>query len=275
MFNDIRDMNSKYMYPLIHVCCGDVSDDERIHLKDRVVALSIHLIPLHETLAILASAQPVRQSIAVADANDLELSIFLEKIEKGDKPDETALQRALRRSPLAVLAANLSKEVDSSTLLDNHEWLQSFAADLLDTSALVGSLDHKEGQYLADSELIQLGQNVDLWNYDSDADEQQPPTADTLQSPRSVQTKACNIMSRLDTNGDGLVSREEFVAGGGTAEEFERWDRDGSGSLDFEEIQAMMAAEQEHVQVKALSIIKFLTYVEKHEVTRAKKTACL
>ena len=51
-------------------------------------------------------------------------------------------------------------------------------------------------------------------------------------------------MRRIDTDGDGSISRAEFVAADGKQSDFDRFDWDGSGSLDRDELEAMAAAKQ-------------------------------
>ena len=48
-------------------------------------------------------------------------------------------------------------------------------------------------------------------------------------------------MRRLDLNQDGLVSRKEFVAAGGTSEEFEKADINKDQMLDLEELRVREA----------------------------------
>ena len=236
---DIRHLNSKYMYPLLYTCCGNLCDEERETLKDRVVALSIELVPIHETLGILVSTKHPRKSVAVADKKDLILSIFLAQVEKDEASIETGFQRALRKSTVAVLVDDLSEQVDSSMLLNKHEWLHNFVpSDLPDNN----SLDFDD---------------LDITNpmqFESDAEQKDSANDDDeIISPRSVIRQAASIMTNLDADGGGTVSKEEWIASGGTLEVFERWDFSGDGELDKQELEAMVSAEQELTQVKALS----------------------
>lgn len=47
-------------------------------------------------------------------------------------------------------------------------------------------------------------------------------------------------LQRLDTNGDGVISREEFVAAGGSQSVFDRFDWDANGTLDRDELEAVL-----------------------------------
>jgi hypothetical protein len=245
-FSDIREMNSKYMYPLLYACCGDVSDEERETLKDRVVALSIELVPIHQTLAILASAKHPRDSIAVAEKRALSLSIFLGKIER-EKRNETDLERALRKAPIPVLVEVLLKKIDSRVLLHKHEWLLTVVPDGLSVDIQI-----TDKADLMEPDSNDKTDSIEWFESDSDEDVPESPRSDLPRSPRSVRRKAADTMARMDADGDGQVCKEEFVASGGTVEEFERFDRNGDGMLHREEIQEMVSAEQEQVQVNAL-----------------------
>jgi hypothetical protein len=56
-------------------------------------------------------------------------------------------------------------------------------------------------------------------------------------------TVATDIMSMLaaDADGDGIITREEFLDAGGSATEFDKLDEDGSGSIERNEIYRMAA----------------------------------
>ena len=60
----------------------------------------------------------------------------------------------------------------------------------------------------------------------------------------AAKQRAAAEMHRIDTDGDGSISRAEFVAAGGKQSDFDRFDWDGSGSLDRDELEAMAAAKQ-------------------------------
>jgi len=60
---------------------------------------------------------------------------------------------------------------------------------------------------------------------------------------RRVSQAMDTMMSQLDANGDGKVSKEEFVAGG--TKLFDRVDTDKSGALDKKEVEAAKANRQE------------------------------
>ena len=47
-------------------------------------------------------------------------------------------------------------------------------------------------------------------------------------------------MQRMDTDGDGVISREEYVQAGGDMGDFDKFDSDGSGKLDMNEVQAFV-----------------------------------
>merc|ERR1712159_292649 len=54
----------------------------------------------------------------------------------------------------------------------------------------------------------------------------------------------------MDTNKDGVIDQEEFVAAGGSKEEFEEFDLDGDGVLDQDELRMRkMVAEERRMDV--------------------------
>jgi hypothetical protein len=52
-----------------------------------------------------------------------------------------------------------------------------------------------------------------------------------------VSTRATKELARLDTNGDGQITLEEFLEAGRSKDEFDRYDKDGDGTLDVEELE--------------------------------------
>merc|ERR1712166_1540835 len=67
---------------------------------------------------------------------------------------------------------------------------------------------------------------------------------DELEAMAAAKQRAAAEMHRIDTDGDGSISRAEFVAAGGKQSDFDRFDYDGSGMLDRDELEAMAAAKQ-------------------------------
>ena len=58
-------------------------------------------------------------------------------------------------------------------------------------------------------------------------------------------------VAALDTDGDGKISLAEFIAGGGTEEQFKALDTDGSGQIDEAEVKANEALPDEPVAAEA------------------------
>ena len=51
--------------------------------------------------------------------------------------------------------------------------------------------------------------------------------------------------AKMDTDGDGVISKKEYVASGGSESDFDLFDVDGSGSLDAHELDDRIAAKQD------------------------------
>ena len=73
--------------------------------------------------------------------------------------------------------------------------------------------------------------------------EQKFNAADVDGDGKVSRSEATNIMiaeafARFDTNGDGVVDEAEFVAAGGTAENFKQHNKSGTGKLTLAEAQA-------------------------------------
>lgn len=60
------------------------------------------------------------------------------------------------------------------------------------------------------------------------------------------QERMAKMISKRDSDGDGNLSPEEFATGPGNGRGFAMADADGDGALTPEEMEAMMAAMQEH-----------------------------
>jgi len=66
-------------------------------------------------------------------------------------------------------------------------------------------------------------------------------------------------MKALDGDGDGKVSLAEFVAAGGTAEQFAALDTDGSGYIDEAELMAMSCWQRwQHRSVRRSWVAAFM-----------------
>lgn len=73
--------------------------------------------------------------------------------------------------------------------------------------------------------------------------EQRFERADKNGSGSITRTEAVNLMiseafKMYDSNGDGQVSEAEYVASGGTAENFRKADKSGSGGISLDEAQS-------------------------------------
>lgn len=78
-----------------------------------------------------------------------------------------------------------------------------------------------------------------------------------------------NAFKSMDKDGDGFLSESEYIAAGGTAENFKKYDTSGSGGLSLSEAQANPAA-VEHMAMPfdeadvnkngAITLDEFLAY---------------
>ena len=55
----------------------------------------------------------------------------------------------------------------------------------------------------------------------------------------AVKHSVATEMARLDADGDGVITREEYLAAGGNESDFDRYDWDDSGTVDRAELEAM------------------------------------
>ena len=55
-------------------------------------------------------------------------------------------------------------------------------------------------------------------------------------TPEQLNMRADENLRRMDKNGDGVVTRDEFTAAGGRSEDFDHLDRDNSGALSLGEL---------------------------------------
>jgi len=63
-------------------------------------------------------------------------------------------------------------------------------------------------------------------------------------SVEEIQNAAVQIKLKMDSNHDGVVDLNEFVAAGGTEEDFNKYDVDHDGDIDDADIAAIAAAAQ-------------------------------
>merc|ERR1711865_684051 len=64
---------------------------------------------------------------------------------------------------------------------------------------------------------------------------------------------AASDVRGMDTNHDGVVDLGEFIAGGGTKEEFDRYDANGDGVLDADELEQRAA---DKIEGGALQVLR-------------------
>ena len=64
-------------------------------------------------------------------------------------------------------------------------------------------------------------------------------TIDDDDLAEAVKQRAAIEMARLDADGDGMITREEYLAAGGNESDFDRYDWDDSGTVDRAELEAM------------------------------------
>lgn len=83
-----------------------------------------------------------------------------------------------------------------------------------------------------------------------------------------------NVFKSMDTDGDGVVSEAEYIAAGGTAADFKKFDTSGTGELSLAEAQANPAAVEHMAQPfdeadvnnnGAITLEEFLAYKKKYE----------
>ena len=68
---------------------------------------------------------------------------------------------------------------------------------------------------------------------------------DKLKNDRNNKAAAKKMMKEIDTNGDGVVDEAEFVEAGGSKQEFSKYDLNGGGKLDTDELEKLAADKRE------------------------------
>ena len=68
---------------------------------------------------------------------------------------------------------------------------------------------------------------------------------DKLKNDRNNKAAAKKMMKGIDTNGDGVVDEAEFVEAGGSKQEFSKYDLNGGGKLDTDELEKLAADKRE------------------------------
>jgi hypothetical protein len=110
--------------------------------------------------------------------------------------------------------------------------IQPCAVSITATCALSGHGSVTREEFLAAG-----GSTADFTRFD--ADHSGILDKDELEAMAAACCMASEDLRTMDTNADGKVSKEEFVSAGGNEADFDRFDADGSGSLDREELETM------------------------------------
>lgn len=83
--------------------------------------------------------------------------------------------------------------------------------------------------------------------------------SDLKEQKKLARKRAKGIIKDLDTDGDGKLNKEEWVAGGGDPADFDEFDKDGNGLVDKDELQAFILVKS----VKTLKQEGKLTHMAK------------
>ena len=91
-----------------------------------------------------------------------------------------------------------------------------------------------DGQMDQSAELAAADADDQAEEDDGEEDEDRYP----VEQMAAAKQRAASEMHRMDADGDGVISLAEFMAAGGSQSVFDRYDGDGSGTVDRDELEA-------------------------------------